>query len=110
MSKFEIFKGSNTHFYFRLKSANGEIILASEGYTTKDNCKNGISSVKSNATNDNNFTRFEDRAGKPRLNLKAANHEVIGASQAYSSTQARDKGIDAVKINAPSAQIIDLTL
>ena len=44
--KFEIFLAKNNEFYFRLKAGNGEIILGSEGYTTKANCTNGIESVK----------------------------------------------------------------
>ena len=109
MGKFEIFKGSNSQFYFRLKSGNGEIILASEGYTTKANCENGVNSVRNNAETDANYTRFNDQAGKPRFNLKAANHEIIGASQGYSSTQARDNGIESVKSHAPNAGTVDLT-
>ena len=34
---------------FRLKAANGEIILASEGYAAKKSCLNGIESVRKNA-------------------------------------------------------------
>lgn len=46
MGKFEIFKGSNGNYYFRLKAANGEIIATSEGYTTKQAAKDGIAAVK----------------------------------------------------------------
>ncbi|MGI6607831.1 MAG: YegP family protein [Erysipelotrichaceae bacterium] len=47
--KFEIFKDKRDEFRFRLKATNGEIILASEGYTAKASCKNGIDSVVRNA-------------------------------------------------------------
>ena len=36
-------------FRFRLKATNGQVICASEGYTSKTSCKNGIESVKKNA-------------------------------------------------------------
>ncbi|TCL60587.1 hypothetical protein EDD76_102285 [Kineothrix alysoides] len=49
--KFEIYKDMASKFRFRLKASNGEKILASEGYSSKDACKNGISSVKLNASN-----------------------------------------------------------
>ena len=49
--KFQVFKGKDNQFYFRLRAANGEIICGSEGYTTKQSCLNGISAVKSTATN-----------------------------------------------------------
>lgn len=47
--KFEIFKGKNKQFYFRLKAANGEIVAASEGYKSLQSAKKGIESIKSNA-------------------------------------------------------------
>jgi uncharacterized protein YegP (UPF0339 family) len=46
---FEWYKDKAGKFRFRLKSANGEIIATSEGYSSKDGCVNGIESVKKNA-------------------------------------------------------------
>ncbi len=42
---FEVFRGANEKFYFRLRAANTNNLLSSQGYTTKDNCLNGIRSV-----------------------------------------------------------------
>jgi len=36
-------------FRFRLRAPNNEVIAVSEAYETKDACKNGIQSVKTNA-------------------------------------------------------------
>jgi uncharacterized protein YegP (UPF0339 family) len=47
--KFEWFKDKAGKFRFRLLAANGEIIAASEGYSSKEACANGIESVKKNA-------------------------------------------------------------
>ena len=49
--KFEIYLDKAGEFRFRLKAGNGETILASEGYTQKAGCKNGIESVRKNAEN-----------------------------------------------------------
>lgn len=50
MPKFEIYKDTAGKFRWRLKSPNGQIIASSgEAYESKDNCKNGIMSVKNNA-------------------------------------------------------------
>jgi uncharacterized protein YegP (UPF0339 family) len=49
--KFEIYKDKAGEFRFRLKARNGEPIAASEGYTAKASCKNGIASVVKNAPN-----------------------------------------------------------
>lgn len=46
--KFEIYLDKKGEFRFRLKARNGEPILASEGYSAKSGCKNGIDSVCKN--------------------------------------------------------------
>ena len=46
--KFEIYLDKKGEFRFRLKARNGEPIAASEGYTAKAGCKNGIDSVRKN--------------------------------------------------------------
>ena len=47
--KYEIFFDADEKYRFRLKASNGEVILASQGYTTKAACKNGIKSIANNA-------------------------------------------------------------
>jgi uncharacterized protein YegP (UPF0339 family) len=47
--KFEITKDKTGKFKFNLIAPNGEIIAASEAYESKEACKNGIQSVKTNA-------------------------------------------------------------
>ena len=47
--KFEIYLDKAGQFRFRLNASNGQNILASEGYSSKSNCKNGIESVRKNA-------------------------------------------------------------
>jgi len=108
MGTFEIFKDTAGQFRYRLKAGNGEIILASEGYTTKANAENGIASVRTNAPIDSRYERKQSAAGYTFV-LKAANGEPIGHSEVYSSAQGRDKGIESVKENAPDAKVVDLT-
>jgi len=45
-AKFEVYKDSKGEYRFRLKAPNGEIIAASEGYTSKQACLNGIDTIK----------------------------------------------------------------
>lgn len=47
--KYQIYLDKKGEFRFHLKARNGEIILASEGYTSKQGCQIGIESVKHNA-------------------------------------------------------------
>lgn len=46
MGIFEIFKGSDESFYFRLKAPNGEIIAQSQGYASKQGAERGASAVQ----------------------------------------------------------------
>lgn len=46
------------------------------------------------------FTTFTDKGGQYRFNLKAGNHEIILASEGYTTTAARDNGIASVQKNS----------
>lgn len=109
--RFQIFKDAKGEFRFRLKAKNGEIILrSSEGYTTKQNCQKGIASVKTNAPYDSRYKRGTATNGQYYFVLKSANGEELGISEMYTSTAARDNGIEAVKRDAPNAPVEDLTM
>jgi uncharacterized protein len=45
-AKFQIKKNISGQYYFVLKAPNGETIVTSEFYTTKQACKNGIRAVR----------------------------------------------------------------
>jgi uncharacterized protein YegP (UPF0339 family) len=53
------------------------------------------------------FEIFTDRKKQYRFRLKAANGEIIAASEAYETKAACLKGIASVQKNAPIAKIID---
>jgi uncharacterized protein len=107
MGKFVITTRKNGEFQFNLKAGNGQTILASEGYTTKAACENGIESVRKNSQDDARFERKESTSGKPYFNLKAGNGQVIGNSEMYESAAACENGIESVKKNAPDATVDD---
>jgi len=55
------------------------------------------------------FELSKDKAGKYRFHLKAANGEIIAASQGYETKASVEKGIESVKTNAAGAAVVDLT-
>ena len=107
MGKFVITTRTNGDFQFNLKAGNGEIILTSQGYSSKSSCSNGIESVRKNAPADNRYEKKTSTNDKYYFNLKAGNGEIIGSSQMYESSSGRDNGIESVKKNAPDATIDD---
>ena len=106
---YELKPAAHDQFMFNLKAANGEIILTSELYKSKESALNGIESVKSNSALDGQFERKQSTSAKPYFVLKAKNHEIIGRSEMYSSDSARDNGIESVKKNGPAATLKDIT-
>lgn len=107
-AKYTLKKSSNSKFYFVLHAANGQVILTSEMYETKDGAKTGIASVRANSPNDAQYERKNPGINRYMFNLKATNGQVIGTSESYVTAAGRDGGIASVKVNAPSAPIEDL--
>ncbi|NOS90313.1 MAG: YegP family protein [Cyclobacteriaceae bacterium] len=105
MGKFVISTRTNGEFQFNLKADNGQVILTSEGYTTRAACDNGIESVRKNSVDDARYERKQSTNGKNYFNLKAANGQVIGTSEMYESSAAMENGIASVTKNAPDATI-----
>jgi|SRR5690554_3539882 len=107
MGKFVISKRKNGEFQFNLKATNGQIILTSEGYTTKAACMNGIESVKKNSQDESKFDVLESKNEKNYFNLKATNGQIIGTSQMYEAMASCKNGVQSVMNNAPEAEIVE---
>lgn len=110
MGKFVVSKRSNSEFQFTLKADNGQVILSSEGYSSKAGCENGIESVRKNSGEDDRYDSKTSSNNKYYFNLKATNGQIIGNSEMYESVAGRDNGIESVKRNAPNASVEDATV
>lgn len=123
MSKYVI-RNVPSGLKFDLRSGNGQVIATSEVYTTDAACRKGIASVQKNALaagvedqTDEGFSTlshpkfevFQDKAGKYRFRLKATNGHIIATSEGYSTKSGCLKGIESVRNNAETPQIITAT-
>ena len=54
------------------------------------------------------FEVYLDNSGKYRFRLKAGNGEIIATSQGYTTKAHCMKGIESVKNNAASAEIVEV--
>ena len=119
MGKFVI-KETDSGCKFNLVAGNGQVIGTSQTYSSIDACKNGIESVKTNASlaeiedqtkegfetkTNPKFEVYTDKAGEYRFRLTARNGQNILASEGYSQIAGCQNGIESVKNNAPSAEI-----
>lgn len=105
MGKFVISTRKNGEFQFSLKADNGQVILTSEGYTTRAACENGIESVRKNSGDNARYERKRSTNDKHYFNLKASNGQVIGSSEMYESSAAMENGIASVTKNALDASV-----
>tara|TARA_B100001559_G_scaffold2340_1_gene1957 strand:+ start:1074 stop:1388 length:315 start_codon:yes stop_codon:yes gene_type:complete len=97
---FEIYKDKSGKFRFRLKAKNGEIICASQPYTTKSACTKGAKSLILNSKNKKSFKILKNKAGNFFFNVIAKNNKVIATSQGYKSERSLNKGVESVQKNA----------
>lgn len=107
---FEVYKDQAGDFRFRLKAGNGQVLLASEAYKTKDSCFNGVDTIIKSAPLDALYERKHTQAGRFSFNLQATNGDVVGVSGSYDTPIARDAVVQTVKVFAPTARIKDTTV
>ncbi len=108
-AKFEVYKDKAGEFRFRLKAANGQNILGSEGYTAKASCMNGIESVRKNSQDPDRYVCKTSASGKSSFSLTSTNGQVIGTSQSYESDSGCKNGMKSVAESAPGASVDDQT-
>lgn len=102
--KFEVFEGKKSGWYFRLKASNGQTILISQMYKTKQGAEKGVASIKKNA-NKSNIEYRTSQSDQSYFVLKSANSQVIGTSQMYKRLAGCEKGARSVLNNATDAVI-----
>lgn len=120
MGKFVIRK-TRTGLKFDLKARNGEVIATSEVYVTQAACRKGVLSVQRNApiagvenqtaadflpVKHPKFEIYADKSGHYRFRLKATNGQIIAVSEGYKALASCLKGVESVKKNAPTAQVV----
>jgi len=105
-AKFELYKDKAGKHRWRLKAANGEIVLASQGYASKAGAQVGIASVQKNSTAVKNFRVTQTRNKKHAFTLVAGNGQVVGKSQTYAKEASCKAGVQSVKRSAAKAKVV----
>ena len=106
---FEIYQSEKTKkFHFRLKAANGQIILTGQAYKDKASCENGVASVQKNGRVESMYELKEATDGRKYFVLKAGNGQIIGQSQMYKSESGLKNGVISVGNNVANARVRDL--
>ena len=96
--KFVIYTDKAGEFRFRLQAANGQNVLASEGYTTLAACKNGVASVVKNSQDAEVVLPEEEEAPKAE-----AKEEAPKAEKKAAAPKAKEEKAEAPKAEAKKA-------
>jgi uncharacterized protein YegP (UPF0339 family) len=96
-ARFETFKGADDKFYFNMRAKNGQVVLSSQAYTSKQNANKGVRAVIANGDQTARYEVLEARDGQWYFRLKATgNNEIIGRSETYVSKSNAERGRDTV--------------
>ena len=83
MGKYTLFKGRDGQYYWNLKASNGEILCHSEGYTTKQNAKNGIEACRNYSSDDRLWASSQLAGFAKKKDLPYFVKELSGADYEY---------------------------
>jgi uncharacterized protein YegP (UPF0339 family) len=106
---FELYKGKDDQFRWRLKEGETTLATGGEGYKAKADAKKGVASVQKAAASDKaNFEIYEDAKKAYRWRLKAANGQTIATSSGSFDKKAEaEKAVAKVKEGAPKAEVVE---
>jgi uncharacterized protein YegP (UPF0339 family) len=94
--RFEQFKGLDGKYYFHVRAGNGEIVLQSQGYTTKASATNGLNSVNLNGSDTTKYEVLPAADGEFYFVLHAGNGQIIGRSETYVTESNAARGVQTV--------------
>lgn len=107
--RIEICRDKNKDYYFRIKAANDDKLLQSEGYKTKQGCENGIETLKDHASDETSYERIKTDKNQFYFVIKAKNGKVLGTSEVYTTKANMEKALKSVKNNVNLIETIDTT-
>jgi uncharacterized protein YegP (UPF0339 family) len=92
---FDLWQDTTSAYRFHLRAANGQILVTSEGYSSRTAALGGLLSVLDNGGLEAHYVVITAVSGEPYFNLVAGNNKIIATSETYSSKAAAQKGVQA---------------
>ena len=105
-ARFDVFRGVDGRFYFNLHAANGAIVLSSQGYGDESNALSATFSVANYGTDAARYDIRESADGGYYFNVTAANGQVIGTSEVYSSRSNANRAAASIQALLPTVELL----
>lgn len=107
-SRYEVVRDTKKEFRFNLIANNNEVILtSSEGYVNKSDCLHAIEICQRYSPYEGYYSKRKTIREQYYFILQAGNGEGIGRSEDYPNSSVRDRGVDAVKRNGSTQNVVD---
>ena len=104
--KYEVYPNGDGYQY-RLKASNGEILIVSETYVSRENVIKAIEAVKRNIT-DGEIRIIEDKHGMFKFKLISKNYRVIALGSNYTTEKSAVRASESFKKFALKADTVDI--
>ncbi len=106
--KYEIFEVEGTDsFKYILKASNGQKLIESDLYASKENVKNAIEAIKRNIET-GKYNIHRDKNDMFQFKLTASNNRPIAVSANYVSKQNAEKALESFKRFAAGSPIVEV--
>ena len=106
--KYEVYQDAEGYRY-RLKASNGEVLVVSESYTTREGVGRAIDAVKRNVET-GEVKVFADKRGQFKFKLSSRNYRVLAVSANYSTEKGANRAAESFKKFALKADIVEIEL
>ena len=106
VGKFEVYQVGDI-FRYNLKASNGEILVESELYSSKDGALSAIETLQ-NSLESCEFKVSKDKKGLYQFKVLAGNHRILVTSANYTSESNANKAIESFKRFVVDANIVEL--
>ena len=104
--KYEVYPNGDGYQY-RLKASNGEILIVSETYVSRENVIKAIDAVKRNIV-DGELRIIKDKHGMFKFKLVSKNYRVIALGSNYTTEKSAVRASESFKKFALKADIVDI--
>lgn len=104
--KYEVYS-DGTSYYYTLKASNGEVLIKSEAYISKDSVLLAIEAIKRNLEV-GTITVRQDKHGLYQFALIARNHRTLVMSANYSTEKRATSASQSFKRFAASSPVVEL--
>ena len=104
--KYEVYQAGDGYAYC-LKASNGEQLVVSETFKSRDGVLKAIDAVKRNLET-GEVKIFADKRGKYKFKLISKNYRVLAISSNYSTEKSAERAVESFKKFALKADIVDI--